>query len=171
MEGLISDNEDEAVQLLRQIAANTGDLGSLDSGDDIDIQGQSVTSRVGVIDPSSYVVLESDDLDDVDDSEAVTIQPGETEAIVRYESQVPFAVLAVGATDEAGVSYRLEADNQRTIANETNSPLGLLNSPFSFVDKVGGAVSCESSCTYYATLDPSAPSPVDVAGRLHVEVI
>lgn len=166
------DADDEMLALLRQIAQNTGSLGDLDQSKEVTIEGESPASRVGMMDPRSYICVETDDLDGVDEGGTVTLEPGDTKRIVSYQtSGQPFVVLAVGANDEPDVSYKLEADNTRTVGGVTNSPLGLLNDPFSFVKNFGAAIPAEKKIAYVASLDANAPGPVELAGRLHVEVI
>jgi len=163
------------VELLEQQELETTGTDDDDSDtpvtQEVNIEGQGVSSRVGVIEPRDYIVIESDDLDDDEhnDDGTVTLQPGETKTLVRYEGD-PFALHAVGATDEAGVQYRLVAGSKRTVGGTTNSPLGLLNDPFSFGDVLGGALGIDKRIEYRATLDAEATAPVNLAGRLHVEV-
>ena len=168
----MKDNDDLMVSLLQQIAQNTGSLGSTEGGDttEVNIQGQSVTSRVGIIEPTKYTTIETDDLSGVEDGGTVTLQPGETKALVEYRGQ-PFTILAVGAVDETGVEYELKADSRQTIGGVTNSPLGLVNEPFSFVDQLGGAIPAENRVRYLASLDSDAPGPVELTARLHLEVV
>jgi len=170
----MQDNDDRMVELLQKIARNTG---SLDEGPDtqvqreVNISGQGVTARTGTIDPGKYVTLESDDMDEVDEGGTVTLSPGDSAPIAYFKKGDPFAVLAIGASDEAGVSYELVADERRTIGGRTNSPLGLINKPFSFVNALGGAIVCQSSVKYVAHYDAEAIGDVELAARLHVEAV
>lgn len=156
---------------------------SLDPGDTIEViesgvvekfgsgGGGSVSSGAGYISGTGYVVKESDDLNGVADGAAVTIEPGETKTIVEARATGDqLALLAVGATDVADVRYRLVVDGSRTVGGETNSPLGLLNTPLSFVKEFGGSIPASSRVEYRATLADSASAAVEVAGRLHVNV-
>lgn len=116
-----------------------------------------------------YVVVESDDLDAVDDGGTVTVQPGETKTIVRARSRgQTMALLAVGANDESDVTYELVVDGDEVAGGTTNSPLGLLNEPFSFEDIIGGSIPANSRIEYDVTLAAGASASVEMAGRLHV---
>lgn len=165
----IRDNEDEMVRLLRQIAANTGSLDDLDGPrNEITIKGQSVKSRVGTIDPKNMVVVETDNMEGAESDGSMEVEPGETVTFVKYRGD-PFAVLAVGATDKTDVTYQLRVDGRTPIGGTTNSPLGALNDPLSFVDKLGGAPHAEQTVEYQAHLSSAASAPVYVVGRLYVE--
>lgn len=166
----ITDNDDVMVRLLKQIAENTGGSSS-GPRTEVTIEGESAPSRVGAIDPASYVIVETDDLDGVDNGSMVTAEPGDSVVLAEFTPDTPFSVLAVGAVDEQGVQYELRADYQRTIGGRTNSPLGLINSPFSFAEATGGVVVCEQAVQYVAHYDKEATGPVDLAARLHVEVV
>lgn len=126
------------------------------------------------IDPASYVVKETDDLNGISEGGSVTLQPGETKTLVEARSQGGgggLGLLAVGATDEPEVAYRLRVDDNRTVGGRTNSPLGLLNDPFSFVDALGGFIPASRYVEYEATLSSGASSSVDLAARLHVQML
>lgn len=122
--------------------------------------------------PSGFVVKESDDLDSVPKGGSVTLQPGETKTLVEAETvgDGQLAILAVGATDEQNVTYELVTDYNKVIGGQTNSPLGLLNTPFSFVDTLGGAIPAASYVEYRATLDSSASTSVELGARMFVEM-
>lgn len=168
----IKDDDDRAVKLLEQIARNTGSIGDLDGGveQEITIESENVNSRVGTVKPRNYIVVETADMDGANDDGTVTLQPGDTKVLVSYAGD-PFAALALGANNEQGVEYVLRADSDRTVGGVTQSPLGSIGDPFSFVQAIGAAVSCEKSIEYIARADPNMTDPVDVAARLHVEVM
>lgn len=168
---MFSDNEDKMVALLEQIASNTGDLDELEQSREVTIETESVASRVGVVEPQDYIVVESDNLDHANDDGTVSLSPGDQVVIAEWQPEFPFALLAAGATDAADVEYTLIADTDQTLGGVTSSPLGTLNDPFSFVDAIGGAPSCEKSIKYVARLDSDASSSVDIAARLHAEVM
>jgi len=167
----IRDNDDRMVALLEQIAQNTG---SLDGGIDreISIEGTHSGDRVGHLQPDTLIVAETDDLDrdDINDDGTITVEPGEEMPLARIRPDVPFAILAVGAVDEVDVTYQLKIDNDPAIS-PTNSPLGLINDPFSFVVAYGAAIPAEKSAVYTARLDPQASGSVDLAARIHGEVL
>jgi len=122
------------------------------------------------LDPASYGVRETDDLDGVDEGGTVTLQPGETKTLVDARSRSgSLAILSVGATDQTNVSYQLVIDDKKVVGGTTNAPLGLLNDEFSFVDQFGGYIAAQRYAEYRATLDASASSSVELAARMHVQ--
>jgi hypothetical protein len=166
----IEDQDAKMVALLTQIAANTGGLKDLDQSTDVTIENQGVGSRVGTIEPRDMIVVETENLDSSEPDGTMEIKPGETETFLQFRGQ-PHGMLAVGATDKTDTDYLLRSDSSVPIGGTTESPLGAINDPFSFVDTLGGAPHAEDSTTYRAHLDPSASSPVYVAGRLFLEVL
>jgi len=175
----IDDNDDEVVALLRQIANNTqagtggdGREVNVEQTETTKIEGSHSGDRVGHLKPNNLVVVETDDLEDhpVNDDGTVTVQPGQAVPLAKFRLDSPFSVLAVGASDEVDVIYQLRIDSEPAMS-PTNSPLGLINDPFSFVDAYGAALPCEKSVEYVAELSSDASGPVTLAGRLHCEVI
>lgn len=162
----ISDNEDEMVALLRKIAENTGTLDQPEQT--INLNGQTADQRVGFIPANAFVTLETDDLENSDPDGTLTLSPGDTKAVVEYSGQC--AVYAVGCSDKQDVEYQLEVDG-RVVGGRMNSPLGLLNDPFSFVEKLGGAVPVEKRVRYVVNYDSEASGDIALAGRLMVEVM
>lgn len=161
----ISDNSDQIVQLLTQIARNTGSLGENGDGN-----GPDVLIPRRPLSPGTYRVVESADMDWSNDDGTVTVPPGEEVPLVSYEFQAEQGMLlAVGATDAQNVTYRVEVDRNRTVGGRTQSPLGVLNNEFSFVETLGGAIPAASTFAYYARLDESASAAVDLTARLHLE--
>lgn len=167
----IRDNIDRVVDLLEQIAKNTGSLDGPDITEEITVEGQGPETRVGIIEPGAVVVQETADMDDANPDGTITLQPGESKAMVSHRASAPFALLAAGAVDKADVEYQLKIDGGAPVAGTTQSPLGLINDPFSFVQKLGGAVGVEKSVVYLARLDESASSSVDLAARLYTEAM
>lgn len=163
-----SDNEDEMVRQLKAIRTLLGD-GSL--GGEVDLTSVKTPRRA--LEPGSYVTVESDEMDWSNEDGTVTVEPGDEVPLVKHyaSGEQGVMLLAVGATDEQDVRYRAEVDDQRTVGGQTNSPLGVLNSPFSFVESLGGAIPANRSVAYYAKLDEDAPAPVDLVARLHVEEV
>jgi len=164
----IRDADDEMVAQLKAIRKLLGDN---TLGQDVDLA--SVKPPRHALTPGSYVVQETADMEFSDADGTVTLQPGDSLPLVRYDSNADGSVmlLAVGAVDSQDVRYRVEVDDQRTVGGETNSPLGVLNDPFSFVENLGGAVQANRSVAYWAELDSSADAPVTLAARLHVEEV
>lgn len=164
----LTDNEDQAIALLEQIATGIGQLSG--SSEQVDINRMGLPLRS--ISPRSYIVRETDDLDAAKDNGTVKLSPGETVELVAHEPQTAAAlVTAIGANDEQDVVYWIEVDNTYTVGGQTNSPLGTINDPFSFVATLGGAIPVESYVAYKAGMPSTASGPVDMAGRLHVEEV
>lgn len=162
----IDDNDDKMVALLQQIAENTGDLDQPDRT--INLNGQTADNRVGFIPANSFYSFETDDLDGANANGTVTLSPGDTAVLVEYDGKG--ALYAVGATDKQDVEYQLEIDNQLT-GGRTNSPLGLINNPFSFVQMCGGAVPIEDKARYIASYSAGASGDITLAARMLVEVM
>lgn len=162
----IDDNEDRMVALLEQLVENTGTLDQPEQT--INLNGQTADKRVGFIPANAFVTLETDDLDEASESGTITLSPGDTKTVVEYGGQC--AVYAVGCGDKQDVEYQLEVDG-RVVGGRMNSPLGLTNDPFSFVEKLGGAIPVEKRVRYVANYDSAASGDITLAGRLMVEVI
>jgi len=176
----LRDNEDEALRLLRQIAQGVGTgTGEPQQEVDVDkttnISGQTADGRVGLIPVNGYVTLETDDLDadsyPVTTGGTVKLEPGDSVPLVEYDLRQAAAIYAIGATDEQDVEYELVVNDQKTVGGRTNSPLGVLNDPFSFVQVLGGAVPVQSSARYMAHYSASATGTIELAGRMHLEVM
>lgn len=171
----ISDNDDEAVALLKQIARNTGNI---DDGPDkttnVDISGQTADGRVGLIPSKSLLTLETDNLEadkhPLTAGGTVELEPGDSQTLVQYDLQRPGAIYALGAVDESDVEYELKVDND-PVGGRTNSPLGVLNSPFSFVSNFGGAVPIEGKARYIAHYSSDSSGTIELAARMFVEVM
>lgn len=164
------DNDDEMVRLLRQIAENTGKTlkSDKDITQEITMEGESAESRVGLIPPKSYVTVETADMEYANDNGTVTLEPGDSVPLVEHANH-PKALYAVGATDIQDVEYTLMVDDE-IIGNRTNSPLGLVNDPFSFVESLGGAIPAEDQIAYVAHYDAGASGSVNLAARIHLEL-
>lgn len=76
--------------------------------------------------------------------------------------------MAVGAADKRNVRYRLYMDDQRTVGNATNTPLGTIHDPFSFYQMFGALLPANKRIEYQAQLDGSAEETVELVGELHV---
>lgn len=162
------------IELLEIIAQNTGGIGdvTVQEGDELtEIDAPGAGGSVGVLDPGRYRLYETDDLPDSNEDGTVTLQPGQSRPIVEYEAHAAQGVnlLAVGANDEPDVTYGLIIDNDLPVGGRTNSPLGLVNEPFSFVQKYNAVIPASQKVEYWAYHDPEAEGNVDLVGRLHVE--
>lgn len=128
------------------------------------------TSGTRMMDSSRYIVLETANMDEANPDGTITLEPGDEEAILRFNRDVPIALQAIGAVDVGGVTYEIRINNERTVGGQTSGPLGTVNDPFSFVEKLGAAVPAESM-EYVATYPPSQSGSVDLAARAHFEVL
>lgn len=167
----VSDNEDKAVALLQQIAANTGGISEINGNGNNGGGGNSSRSGQRVIDPVRYFEVETDDLDAANEDGTITLEPGDRKAIVIADQDKPTLLHGVGATDEANVTYQVRLDSRQYVGRSTNSPLGSINNPWMYPEKVGGSLPADRSVAYVAKLDQSATAPVDLAGRLVAEVL
>lgn len=163
----MSDNYDQMVQLLAQIAENTGDIETQET-QDVTIEGSNIDQRIGVVPHNTIVITESGDLDSADDDGTITLERGQETTIAEFTDQA-HAVYAVGATDVQDVRYWLEIDGDPAVG-PTRGPLGTVNSPFSFVEKYGGAVPADNRCRLRA-LYTGDSGEVNVVGRIHLEVM
>ncbi len=156
-------SEDRSIiELLAIIARNTGGL------DDDDPQLPQGTRP---IDPEQLVITETADLNGTNPDGTVTIEPGEDEVIARDEAGTGLVLLAAGATDEDDTHYYIRVDYDRTVGGTRHSPLGTINTPFSFTEMYGGMIVAEHTVEYRARVSEDASGPVDIAGRLHLEVL
>ncbi|APW99408.1 hypothetical protein CHINAEXTREME_17245 [Halobiforma lacisalsi AJ5] len=163
--------EEEAVALLRQIAANTGAI------DDVGGGSSPSTPQTGTsgpandrMSPEEYIVIETAALEEANPDGTVTIEPGETVTLAEYESRAAgsFSLLAAGASEHMDVAYRLVADDDRVVGGTTYSPLGSINDPFSFPKMYDTELQVSDLIEYQATLSPNAEGTVDAAARLHL---
>lgn len=159
---LPTDNFDRMVELLQ-------DIRNLLDGQDSGSQ-----TRMAGLRPlgNDYLIIETDNLPDSETTAAgeVELQPGETAAVVRYRvpADAVAAVLSLGATDRADVEYWLEVDDDSLVGGKTNSPLGTVNDPFSFVDDIQGFVPANRVVEYMVRLDENASSSTTLVGRIHL---
>lgn len=171
--GIFRDNQRNIVELL----SNIEQLLAQQTGQDINQNVQKAEtftdagpSGVRMMDSSRYIVLETANLDEAADDGTVTLSPGDEQAIIRYDLGTPIALTAIGAVDRDNCTYEIRINDQKTIGGQTNSPLGTLNAPFSFVQKLGAAVPAEK-LEYVVTYDPNATGDIKLAGRAHMEVV
>lgn len=142
-----------------------------------DESGSSFSNGVAagrrVLDPSKYVIRETDDEEGVGEGGTITLQPGQSKTLVsaRARTDNGMAVLAVGATDEADVTYALKIDDNFTVGGRTNSPLGLVTDPHSFVEEFGAVVPANKYAEYVAYYDSNSTGEVNLTARMHVEML
>jgi len=167
----LESEEDQIIALLKQLVANTsGGVGSVQERTvniERNFSGGSPTP-VGAFDPRRYTIKETADLEDANESGAIELEPGEWTTIAEADSQDGVILLAVGAADKRNVRYRLYMDDQRTIGNATNAPLGTIHAPFSFYEKFGALLPANRRIEYQAKLDDSVAESVELVGTLHV---
>lgn len=159
---MVLDHQERQTELLTLIAEGVGAL-----NDD-----QSAT-RAGLrpLAPAQYVLQETDNLDHANPDGTATVSPGEQVRLIDYSARSDggVALLALGATDQSDVEYALRLDNDRILGGWTNSPLGSVNDPFSFVDAYQAFAPAQSRIEYLARLDAGASSSVDLVARAHIE--
>lgn len=164
----MKDDTTRMVRLLEQIAENTRDI---DAEHDIRLEGARIDQRIGVLPHNAIVITETADMDleSLNPDGTITIEPGDKRKIAEYR-EGDHGVLAYGAVDEPDLVYWLEVDGT-PVVGPTRSPLGTINSPFSFVDVYGGAVPSEERTEVIVSRPDDATGSVDVAARLHVEML
>jgi len=171
--GYVRDNKSAQTEILANIEA----LLAQQTGDHIeqnvkkaDTRDDAGPSGVNLMDATRYIVLETSNLDEANDDGTVTLSPGDTQALIRYDLGTPVALQAIGANDRDNVTYEIRINNEKTVGGQTNSPVGTLNNPFSFVGNLGAAIPAEK-LEYIASYDPAASGNIDLAARAHMEVI
>jgi hypothetical protein len=125
-----------------------------------------------VLSPSGFIITETSDLPESNSDGTVTLSPGEgpvTIAEREARGDAGLAVLAVGANDEQDVQYGLRIDRSKIVGGATESPLGVLNDPFSFVDRLNAVVPANQTVEYVAWYDDTASGDVDLAARLFTD--
>ena len=161
----IGDNQDAMVELLAIIAQNTGGLGDLDPTSD-----DAAPSGVRTLRRDSLVWKETADLDGANADGSITLEPGQEITLAEHSTGGirPLALLAVGAIDEDDAQYAVKLDGD-TVGSWTNSPLGLINDPFSFIREYRATIIAARRIGYAARLPSDAAGPIDLAARIHVE--
>lgn len=124
-----------------------------------------------VLSPSGFIISETSDLPEANNDGTVTLSPGEEQVLVEREARgdVGLAILAVGANDVQDVQYGLRIDRAKVVGGLTESPLGVLNDPFSFVDRLNAVVPANDVVEYVADYDANATGDVDMAARLYTD--
>lgn len=132
--------------------------------------GSGAAGRDTVMDPASYMVYESSDMEDSTDAGDVVLEPGDDKAIVSTGNVSPGAfTLGVGATDIEDVRYYLWVDEEFRVGGVTESPLGTMNNIFSFPDQFGAVIPATRKIEYRARYPSDAAGTVELTGRLHVQ--
>jgi hypothetical protein len=157
----VLDDEEELL-----LGAILTELRTMNGRDDPALFGNPMADLDGAtFNRQNWHVNDSDVLDDVDEGGTVTLSPGDDEPIVeaRPEGQEG-AVLAVGAKDRSDVVYYLKVDSEEH-HRPTNSPLGTVNSPYSFIEH-GGTVPFGNRVEYRARYLDGGSGDVEVGARL-----
>lgn len=122
----------------------------------------------GSITPRTYNVHESDELDHSNDVGAVVLEPGDEKVIVSTGGRNDTgSVLAIGATNQSDVTYRMVVDGEYNPGGTTNSPLGTVNEPFSFHRMFGSSLPFAEGVEYIAEYDSQASGEVEVVAVMH----
>lgn len=133
------------------------------------LTGAAAGGKFDPIRPTSYRVFETSDMEASLDNGVIQISPGEREVFFDTGSLTsPGFLLAIGASDSQDVSYRVVVDGDRDVGGVTNSPLGTINTPFSFVNEFGGAIPVFDRVQYVASMPESAQSSAEIAARAHM---
>jgi plastocyanin len=164
------DLENRMVELLERIEENTREV---DVSQTNEIEGSSINERRGLLPREAIKIRETADLDPqqaaLNPDGTITLSPGDRVRIAQYRG-VPHAVLAYGAVDRPEVAYSVHTDSNPAVG-PTRSPMGTINAPFSFVEHYGGAVPAQNSSAVWVERPAGATGTVDVAARLHLEVL
>lgn len=132
--------------------------------------GSGVAGRDTVMDPKSYKVYETDDLEQSTDAGSVVLRPGQTKTIVSTGSvEQGVFLLGVGATDVEDVQYYVNIDDDYNPGGVTNSPLGTVNNIFSFPGTFGAVIPGAEKIEYVAHFNEDATGEVELVARLHVQ--
>lgn len=164
----LGDNQQAVVDLLAIIAENTGGLDGDGTGTESDEDTPHETTIYQGFVPGNLLVTESSQMAEADGGGAITVEPGEESVLVEWEASDPMGLLAVGSTDRPDAVYSLVVDGDRKI--QTFSPLGLINTPFSFIRQMGAPFPAGTDVEYRAALSSAAEEPVQLAARLFLEL-
>ena len=162
----INDKVDAIIYELKQIKQAMG-------VEDKDIQQNVYAGQRKKLLPRNYVVAESSDLDQSNEDGTITLEAGETKTLAeisvgRGES---INLFSVGASDDQDVRYALVVDDDIVSGSQTESPLGLINDEFSFPKEFDSAMPVDNKVEYVATYSADATGSVDLAARMHGEVL
>lgn len=159
--------EDVFEEMAKSLKSIERSMGGADEGASTTVTGMGSAKSLG---PEHFIVTETDDMDSVDPGGTVHLEPGDRKVIAEWEAQgrQNIALLAVGADDAVDVQYELVADYNTTIGSQTNSPLGPVNNPFSFIKNLNGYIPAKRIIQYKASLPASSTTSADLAARMFV---
>ena len=121
----------------------------------------------GGIPAGRLLVHETSIQSDSDDDGTVEVPPGEERDVVRWDREAPIHLFALGTNDAPDLRFRLVVDEE--IIADTASPLGTINSPFSFADNYNGPIEADDMVAI--RVENEGNSSRQMAGRLHMEVV
>ena len=133
------------------------------------LTGAAAGGKFDPIRPTSYRVFETSDMEEAGPGGTIQVNPGDRK--VFFDSgdlNSPGFMLAVGAVDVKDVLFRLVVDGDRDVGGITNSPLGTINTPFSFVNEFGGAIPVFERVQYVAEIPEESNSSAELAARVHM---
>lgn len=133
--------------------------------------GGGAGGRDTVIRPDRFEVFDTSDLDGANELGSIVMEPGEKKVLAGIEGMEQGAyIMSAGATDADDVRFALVVDGEYNVGGVTNSPLGSMNEPFSFVTRYGGVVPVTESAQYIAIYDEDGSGQVELTGRIDAEV-
>jgi len=133
------------------------------------LTGAAAGGKFNPIQAERYRVYETSEMEAAGDNGLIQVDPGER--VTFFDTgplNDPGFLMAIGATDEMDVEYRVEVDGDRSVGGFTNSPLGSINTPFSFIDEFGGAIPVFDRVQYTAQIPRESNSSAELAARAHL---
>lgn len=165
---MFTDRGDQILTELRGIRKQLGGL------DDEDGPGENaVWQGLRTFKPGEWVIDETAALDEANDDGTITLNPGEQKTIAEahHPNADAIGLLSVGAADEQNVRYFIRIDSKYVVGGVTNSPLGSVNSPFSFPDYYNAIIPADQRIEYVAQRPTNASGAVDLVARLTTQVM
>ena len=92
-----------------------------------------------------------------DTEENVTIQPGESEAVLDLDVSGPIGLQSIGTNDETYSLYQYEIDGESMLDSPIKKPLGLYNDMFEFPQPIR----VDSDLTVFVKRQEDAPGPAE----------
>lgn len=128
--------------------------------------------RNALINQDQMGFYETTHLDESTELGSMVLEPGETKKICSTgEVEDGGFLIGSGAYNETDVTYFIKIDGEHTLGGKLSSPLGSVNDPFWYSEKMGGVVPFQESVSYYAEYDESATGEVELTSRLFTQEI